>query len=92
LQSRWQTARSDVVAAGKLKSTNGVYGIRLAHNTNGCLTDFKKTKGIKNSSLGVKVAGVSKSNLELRESFVHRFDSKRGFDGKLSQSVIPAPP
>ena len=25
--------KSDLVAAGKLKSTNGVYGLRFAHNT-----------------------------------------------------------
>ncbi|PYS90842.1 MAG: hypothetical protein DMF62_03935 [Acidobacteria bacterium] len=37
-------ARSEVVAAGKLKSTDGVYGIRFAHNTDATITDFKKTK------------------------------------------------
>jgi hypothetical protein len=37
-------ARADVVAAGKLKSTDGVYGIRFAHNTDATVTDFKKTK------------------------------------------------
>jgi hypothetical protein len=31
-------AKSDVVAAGKLKSTDGVYGIRFAHNTEGSVT------------------------------------------------------
>jgi hypothetical protein len=25
--------KSDIVAAGKLKSTDGIYGIRFAHNT-----------------------------------------------------------
>lgn len=37
-------ARSEVVAAGKLKSTDGVYGLRFAHNTDATVTDFKKTK------------------------------------------------
>lgn len=37
-------ARSDVVAAGKLKSTDGIYGIRFAHNTDAIDIDFKKTK------------------------------------------------
>jgi len=36
--------KADVVAAGKLKSTDGVYGIRFAHNTDAIVTDFKKTK------------------------------------------------
>jgi hypothetical protein len=36
--------RSAVVTAGKLKSTDGVYGIRFAHNTDAIVTDFKKTK------------------------------------------------
>jgi hypothetical protein len=36
--------RSAVVTAGKLKSTDGVYGIRFAHNTDATVTDFKKTK------------------------------------------------
>jgi len=36
--------RSDVVAAGKLKSTDGVYGIRFAHNTDATVTDLKLTK------------------------------------------------
>jgi hypothetical protein len=35
---------SDVVAAGKLKSTDGVYGIRFAHNTDAVVTDLKVTK------------------------------------------------
>ena len=37
-------ARTEVVAPGKLKSTDGVYGIRFAHNTDATITDFKKTK------------------------------------------------
>jgi len=36
--------RAEVVAPGKLKSTDGVYGIRFAHNTDATVTDFKKTK------------------------------------------------
>ena len=35
---------SDVVAAGKLKSTDGVYGIRFAHNTDALVTDLKVSK------------------------------------------------
>jgi len=37
-------AKSDVVAAGKLKSTDGVYGIRFAHNTDATVTNLKVTK------------------------------------------------
>lgn len=37
-------AKSDVVAAGKLKSTDGVYGIRFAHNTDALVTGLKVTK------------------------------------------------
>lgn len=37
-------ARSEVVAAGKLKSTDGVYGIRFAHNTDATVTDLKVAK------------------------------------------------
>ena len=36
--------RSAVMTAGKLKSTDGVYGIRFAHNTDATVTNFKKTK------------------------------------------------
>ncbi len=36
--------RSDVVAAGKLKATDGVYGIRFAHNTDAVVTGLKVTK------------------------------------------------
>jgi hypothetical protein len=36
--------RSALVTAGKLKSTDGVYGIRFAHNTDAFVTGFKKTK------------------------------------------------
>jgi hypothetical protein len=30
--------KSDLVAAGKLKSTDGVYGLRFAHNTEAVVT------------------------------------------------------
>lgn len=36
--------KSDVVTAGKLKSTDGVWGIRFAHNTEAIVTDLKMTK------------------------------------------------
>jgi len=36
--------KSEIVAPGKLKSTDGVYGIRFAHNTEGMVTDLKVTK------------------------------------------------
>jgi hypothetical protein len=36
--------KSAVVAAGKLKSTDGVYGIRFAHNTDAVVTGLKMTK------------------------------------------------
>jgi len=35
--------KSLLVTAGKLKSTDGVYGIRFAHNTEGTVADLKKT-------------------------------------------------
>ena len=36
--------KSTLVATGKLKSTDGVYGIRFAHNTDGTVTGLKMTK------------------------------------------------
>ncbi|MEO7043449.1 MAG: hypothetical protein ABI035_14395 [Gemmatimonadaceae bacterium] len=36
--------KSEIVGSGKLKSTDGVYGIRFAHNTEGMVTDLKVTK------------------------------------------------
>jgi hypothetical protein len=36
--------KSDVVAAGKLKSTDGVYGVRFAHNTDGVVSGLTVTK------------------------------------------------
>ena len=36
--------KADLVAAGKLKSTDGVYGIRFAHNTEATVTGLTMTK------------------------------------------------
>ena len=36
--------KADLVTAGKLKSTDGVYGIRFAHNTEALVTGLKMTK------------------------------------------------
>ena len=36
--------KADVVTAGKLKSTDGIYGIRFAHNTEGTVTGLTMTK------------------------------------------------
>jgi hypothetical protein len=36
--------KADVVTAGKLKSTDGIYGIRFAHNTEGSVTGLTMTK------------------------------------------------
>ena len=36
--------KSALVTTGKLKSTDGVYGIRFAHNTDATVTGLKKTK------------------------------------------------
>ena len=36
--------KSELVVPGKLKSTDGVYGIRFAHNTDATVTDLKMTK------------------------------------------------
>ncbi|HEV8431556.1 MAG TPA: hypothetical protein VGQ41_26895 [Pyrinomonadaceae bacterium] len=36
--------KSALVAPGKLKSTDGIYGIRFAHNTDAIVTGLKKTK------------------------------------------------
>jgi hypothetical protein len=37
-------SKAELVGAGKLKSTDGVYGIRFAHNTEATVTGFKMTK------------------------------------------------
>ena len=36
--------KSALVTAGKLKSTDGIYGLRIAHNTEGFVTGLKLTK------------------------------------------------
>jgi hypothetical protein len=36
--------KADLVTAGKLKSTDGVYGLRFAHNTEAIVTGFTMTK------------------------------------------------
>jgi len=36
--------KADVVAAGKLASTDGIYGLRFAHNTEVIVTGFEMTK------------------------------------------------
>jgi hypothetical protein len=36
--------KADLVTAGKLKSTDGVYGVRFAHNTEAIVTGLKVTK------------------------------------------------
>ncbi|WP_213806842.1 hypothetical protein [Granulicella sp. dw_53] len=36
--------KAALVTAGKLKSTDGLYGIRFAHNTDATVTDLKMTK------------------------------------------------
>jgi len=36
--------KSELVTSGKLKSTNGMYGLRFAHNTEVFVTGFKATK------------------------------------------------
>ena len=36
--------KAEVVTAGKLKSTDGIYGIRFSHNTEGTVTGLKVTK------------------------------------------------
>ncbi|HZD04088.1 MAG TPA: hypothetical protein VE173_04195, partial [Longimicrobiales bacterium] len=35
--------KSEVVGEGKLQSTDGVYGIRFSHNTEGTVSDLKVT-------------------------------------------------
>ena len=36
--------KADLVTAGRLKSTDGVYGIRFAHNTEGTVSGLALTK------------------------------------------------
>ena len=40
----WSDTKANLVTAGKLKSTNGVYGIRFAHNTEGTVAGLTVTK------------------------------------------------
>lgn len=40
----WTATKSDLITAGKLKSTDGVFGLRSAHNTEVFVTGLKKTK------------------------------------------------
>lgn len=40
----WSGTKGDVVGAGKLKSTDGVYGIRFAHNTEAHVIGLTSTK------------------------------------------------
>jgi len=37
--------KADIVGAGKMKSTDGIYGIRFGHNTDGTVTGLTMTKG-----------------------------------------------
>jgi hypothetical protein len=37
-------SKTDLVTAGKLKSTDGIYGVRFAHNTEAIVTGLKLTK------------------------------------------------
>src|SRR3954470_21766432 len=39
-------AKADLVGAGKLKSTDGVYGLRFAHNTDAVVTGFTVTRPV----------------------------------------------
>jgi hypothetical protein len=36
--------RADVMGPGKLKSTDGIYGIRFSHNTEGLVTGLKMSR------------------------------------------------
>lgn len=40
----WTSDKATLVTAGKLKSTDGTYGIRFAHNTDATVTNLKVTK------------------------------------------------
>jgi hypothetical protein len=44
----WTGAKKDVVAAGKLKSTDGVYGLRFTHNVEAVIKGFGVTKAATN--------------------------------------------
>jgi len=36
--------KTDLIVSGKLKSTDGTYGVRFAHNTEALVTNLKMTK------------------------------------------------
>ena len=38
----WSVTKAEVVGPGKLKSTDGIYGLRFGHNTEAIVTNFKK--------------------------------------------------
>jgi hypothetical protein len=40
----WSGTKADVTGAGKLPSTDGIVGIRVSHNSDAIVTDFKITK------------------------------------------------
>jgi hypothetical protein len=40
----WSATKADLVTTGKLKSTDGLYGLRSAHNTEVFVTKLKVTK------------------------------------------------
>lgn len=40
----WTSKKTDLITAGKLKSTDGIYGLRSAHNTEVFVTRLKITK------------------------------------------------
>ena len=43
-ERRQLSDKSEVVAAGKLKSTDGIYGVRFGHNTSATVTGLTMTK------------------------------------------------
>jgi len=43
-QTVWSADKASLVTAGKLKSTDGVYGIRFAHNTDATVSGLAMTK------------------------------------------------
>ena len=49
--------KADVVAAGKLKSTDGVYGIRFAHNTEATVTESEDDQEVRDLGLGLGTWG-----------------------------------
>jgi len=45
-QTVWTAPKSEVVAAGRLTSTDGVYGLRFAHNTEATVTGLTMTRDV----------------------------------------------